>query len=310
MNSTFSYQAYGLGIRTAIPFPELVAGEEEAPEERVSIGFGRVDVPPSAISEKGWGRFSPAPREDHLFWEGVGSFSVRAGREVVVDPSPGLDERTLRLFVLGPILAVLLGQRGRLLLHASAVAVAEEEAVLFLGDAGQGKSTMAAALHARGYSLVTDDVAVLRVEGEGRPMVVPGFPQLKLWPEALVSLGDNPEELPRCNPNFEKRARPAAHDGFSSAPLPIKRIYVLGEGDDAPRIVPLGPQEALAELVRHTYGAMGVGTTSHFLGCASIVNKVPMSSLRRKRSLSRLPDLARLVEEDLLLARSTRSCLP
>jgi hypothetical protein len=296
MSGMFSYLAYGLGIRAAMPLPELVAGEAEG---EVSIRFGRVDDAPSGISEKGWGRFSPAPQEDHLFWQGVGAFLVRGGREVVIDPSPGLDEKTLRLFVLGPVLAVLLRQRGHLLLHASAVAMAEE-AVLFLGSAGQGKSTMAAALHARGYGLVADDVAVLGTE-EGWPTMFPGFPQLKLWPEALASLGDDPEKLPRCNPHLEKRARPAAHK-FSSAPLPIKRIYVLDKGS-TPEILPLPPQRALVELMRHTYGALDVGSSSHFLRCATIVNQVAICSLRRQKSLLQLPDLAQLIEDDL--AKST-----
>jgi hypothetical protein len=171
-------------------------------------------------------------------------------------------------------------------------------AALFLGEAGRGKSTTAAALHARGHALATDDVAVLRVEEGGSPPVLfPGFPQLKLWPEALASLGEDPGGLPRCNPRLEKRARRAAR-GFSSAPLPVERIYVLEEGD-VPEIVPLRPREALAELLRHTYGAMGVGGASHFLGCAGVANEVAVLSLRRRKSLRRLPELARLVEEDL-----------
>jgi hypothetical protein len=299
MSSTFSYLAYGLGIRAAMPLPELVAGKAEG---EVSIRFGRVDQPLSETAEKGWSYSSPAPEEDRLFWQGVGTFLVRGGRDIVVDPVPGLDERMLRLFVLGPVLAVLLRQRGHLLLHASAVAVADE-AVLFLGSSGWGKSTMAATLHARGHALVTDDIAVLRFE-EGYPKVFPGFPQLKLWPEALVSLGDDPEQLPRWTPHLEKRARSASHK-FPSTPLPIKRIYVLDRGN-APEILPLRPQEAFMELVRHTYGSdyglqsvMGVGSASHFLECVRIVDNVSVYSLRRQKSLSQLPDLARLIEQDL-----------
>src|SRR5215217_1715114 len=297
MSSTFSYLAYGLGIDAATPLPELIAGE--AAEGEVRIRFGRVDRPPSEALEKGWSCFSPALKEDCLFWQGVGSFLVRGGRDIIVDPSPGLDERMLRLFVLGPVLAILLRQRGHLLLHASAVAVADE-AVLFLGSSGWGKSTMAAALHARGHGLVTDDVAVLRVE-ESYPKVFPGFPQLKLWPKALVSLGDDPETLPRWNPHFEKRTRSAAHR-FPSTPLPIKRVYMLEESS-APEILPLRPQEAFVELVRHTYGsdyglqtAMGVGSASHFRKCESVVNQVTVRSLRRQKSFSQLPNQARLIE--------------
>ncbi len=299
-SNDFTYLAYGVGIRAAMPLPELLNSEVE---EEVSIHFGRIYyASPPEVAEKAWGYFSPAPEEDCLFWRGIGSFLVRGGREIVVDPSSGLDERTLRLFVLGPVLAVLLRQRGHLLLHASAVAV-DGGAVLFLGNSGMGKSTTAAALHTRGHRLVNDDVAVLRAEVSG-PAILPGSPQLKLWPEALVSLGDDPEKLPRWSSYSEKRTRSAAHK-FSSAPLPVKRIYVLDKGD-VPEILPFRPQEAFMELVRHTYGsdhglqtAMGVGSASHFLKCTNLSDKVAVRSLKRPDSLSRLSDLARLVEEDL-----------
>jgi hypothetical protein len=275
-----------------MPLPELVGGKAE-PD--VSIRFGHVNPLPFKATAEDWGYCSLGAKEDYLFWQEVGSFLVRGGREIIIDPSPELDKRVLSLFVLGPVLAVLLHQRGCLLLHASAVAV-DDEAVLFLGSAGWGKSTMAAALHARGHSLVTDDVAVLRVE-ESRPLLFPSFPQLKLWPEALVSLGDEPEKLPQCNPHLEKRARSAAHK-FSSESLPAKRIYVLGEGNTT-EILPLQPQKALAELVRHTYGGLGVGSTPHFLKCISILEKVAICTLRRQKSLAQLANLARLIEEDL-----------
>ena len=132
-------------------------------------------------------------------------------------------------------------------------------------------------------------------------MILPGFAQLKLWPEALVALGEDPEQLPLCNPRFEKRVRPLVHR-FSSAPLPLKKIYVLGQ-DSNPEIMPLRSQEALAELVHHTYGALGVGRTPHFFACANVVNSVEVYSLSRRRSLTQLPHLVRLVEEDL--TRST-----
>src|SRR5919112_825724 len=72
-NSTFSYLAYGLGIRAAIPLPELVTGEAE---EAVSIHFGRVEHPRfMETADAGSKFYSPNPEEDHLFWGGEGSRS-------------------------------------------------------------------------------------------------------------------------------------------------------------------------------------------------------------------------------------------
>lgn len=298
-----AYVAYGLGIQSVLPLPELMPGEAAAD---VVVRLRKVDrLPPEAISA---GAYSQATLEEvYLFWQEVGAFLVRSGHEIIVEPAPGVDERVLRLFVLGPALAVLLHQRGWLVLHASAVAI-DGETVAFLGGRGWGKSTTAAALHARGHGIVADDVTAVRLD-TGHPMVSPSFPQLKLWPEVAVSsLGDDLQALPRLHPDREKRARPVARS-FPSASLPLKRIYVLGEGESQ-RIEPLRPQEALVELVRHSYVSLLLQTTeasSHFLQCSSVVRNVPVLNLRRPRSLPALSDLARLVEEDL--AQSTEQSL-
>jgi hypothetical protein len=183
-------------------------------------------------------------------------------------------------------------------LHASAVAL-DGGAVAFLGGPGWGKSTLAAALYARGHGILADDVTAVDADA-GSPMVFPGFPQLKLWPEAAAALGDAPETLPRIHPMLEKRARPAGR-GFPEAPLPLRRIHVLARGP-AHEIEPLRPQEALLELVRHSYCArllQALDARRHFLHCARLANCVPVCRLKGERSLSALPDLAHLVEEDL-----------
>src|SRR5207245_2121597 len=114
-----------------------------------------------------------------LYWQEVGAFQITAGREIIVEPASGVEARVLRLFLLGPALALLLVQRGLLVLHASAVEVAGR-AIAFLGESGQGKSTTAAAFHACGHPVVADDVVAVQIE-DGGPLIYPGLPQLNLW---------------------------------------------------------------------------------------------------------------------------------
>ena len=188
-------------------------------------------------------------------------------------------------------------------MHASAVE-SEGSAVAFTGGSGWGKSTLAAVLHARGYGLVADDLTAIAVNAEC-PTVFPGFPQLKLWPEALVSLGEAPETLRRLHPLFEKRAR-LATQRFPHRVLPLRRVYVLAEGS-TPAIEPLRPREAMLELMRHWYGSRfgdrllqaDGAALSHFLQCTALANGVTVHRLRRPRSLRAVPDLASLVENDL-----------
>ena len=271
----------------------------------VNIRFGRVDRLSSGIAAEG-SYFRSSPEETQLFWEDVGTIQVRGGREITIDSQPGVEEALLRLVVLGPVLGVLLQQRGHLVLHASAVAIADG-AVVFLGDKGWGKSTIAAALYSRGYGIVADDVAAVDV-GTGCPIVQAGFPQLKLWPDTAFSLGDALETLPRLHSQSDKRAC-RVDRGFPQTALSLRAIYVLAQGT-TPKLEPLPFGKAFLELVRHSYrpellGASGA--SSHFLQCASITKSTRIRYLRIPRSLSILPDVARLVEEDIACHKSEQS---
>jgi hypothetical protein len=295
----YSYVAYGLGIRSALPLPELIAGEV-APDVNVRIGtVPRMSVP---VDTDG-GCFWTAAQEVGRFLDGIGTFLVRGGREIVVDPAPGVEERVLRLYILGTAFALLLHQRGQFVLHASAIESAGG-AVVFAGGSGWGKSTLAAALHTRGCGLLTDDVTAIALDPEC-PTVLPGFPQLKLWPESVTLLGEAPEKLPRLHPHFEKRAHRVAR-GSSQQPLPLRRIYILAEGE-TPTIESLQPHNALLELVCHWYGSrfgdrllQTVDAAAlHFRQCATIANRVPVHRLRRPHPVKAILDLASLVEDDL-----------
>ena len=249
-----NYQAYGLSIQSTIELPELRSAGFSEPADLL-IQSAAVAAPPlgERFSRLAWTDAGDAC----LAFRGVGTFLVRGGREIVVAPAPGVDGRVVRLFLLGPVLATALHQRGWLILHASAVAV-DGCVAAFLGGPGWGKSTMAAALRQRGHPLVADDFIALPVgsQASAELSVYPGFPQLKLWPAAAAALGADVEQLPRLHPDFEKRAQ-RLNAGFAQEALPLERLYVLAEGEPA-GIQPLDKQAALVELVRHSYMSPGL----------------------------------------------------
>jgi hypothetical protein len=282
---------------------EQGTGSKEA-EPDVKICFGRVDRLPSGAAVEG-SYFRSSPEETQLFWEDVGTIQVRGGREITIDPVPGVEEDLLRLVILGPVLGALLQQRGHLVLHGSVVAMADG-AVAFLGEKGWGKSTVAASLYSCGYGIVADDIAAVDVS-TGCPMLQVGFPQLKLWPDTAVSLGYTLETLPRLHSRSDKRAC-RIDRSFSPAPLPLKAVYVLAQGS-TPKLEPLPFGKAFLELVRHSYRVELLGASgapSHFLQCASIIKSTRMRYLKIPRSLSILPDVARLVEEDITCPQSSQ----
>ena len=87
-------------------------------------------------------------------------------------------------YLLGPVLGLLLRLRGIVCLHASAVAF-DDHCVAFVGSAGAGKSTTAAAFAKLGCGIVSDDIVGL-VERDGIFYVLPAYPHLCLWPESVT----------------------------------------------------------------------------------------------------------------------------
>ena len=289
----FTYTAYGLGIHSALELPELTPGPAQ-PD--VTIGLGHV---PGVPGEAGAGDplLRASADEACLHWPDVGAMLVRHGHEIRLDPRPGVAADLLRLYLLGPVLGLLLHQRGLLVLHASAVAL-DGGVAAFLGHSGHGKSTTAAMLHARGCAVVADDVVAVDLGASGGPAALPGFPQLKLWPDAVTALGETPEDLPRVHAGEEKRAR--AVGAAATRPWPLRRLYVLTDAESLD-LEPLGGHAAVFELLQHSYVAAvleRLGSSTFLAQCARLAAAVPVRRLRRPRCLAGLADLAALVEAD------------
>lgn len=289
----FVYTAYGLGIHSALPLPELVAAQSACD---VVVRLAAEDYVPLGIRADTW-CVHITPEDAWLAFDRVGMFRVRNGRAILVTPANGVDERLLQLNLVGLVLAVLLYQRGLLVLHASAVRVGRY-AVAFMAESGQGKSSTALALHTRGHGMIADDVLPVDLSG-GAAMIAPGFPQFKLAPSVAVRLGVARESLLPLHPLEEKCGYRPAY-AFSSEPLPLRCIYVLQQSQTA-RIEPVHPREGMIELVRHSYPTrLGhAGGSEHFRQCAALVQQIPIYRLCRTCDLDSLPDFVQMIEDHL-----------
>jgi hypothetical protein len=298
---SYRYTAYGLAISSELPFPELIESPASASGEiDVAIRFGAQQRRPGPQDVSG-SCYHKSPIETLIHWQDAGLCAIRQGREIVFEPLDAADERAIRLYILGTALAVLLQQRGLLVLHASAV-VFNSFAVAFSGDCGMGKSTTAAALQIRGHDLLADDVIALETAPEDDVHVLAAFPQIKLCADAAKALYGDTASMPLVHPAEDKRARRIA-DGFSSASrVPLGRVYLLR---DAPcrRIVRLSAREACAELIRFSFVGrivreIGVAA-DHLEQCARIARDVPVCRLERPRDLAVLDALEQLVAADI-----------
>lgn len=286
------YRAYGLGIASDVDLPALAPGDAaDAVDLRVVRGPAE-DPGPDRWSQLTDGKAL-------LRYDRVVRIAVTGGDLIVVDLVGDPDPGTLNGVVCGASLAIAMTQRGLHSLHAGAVEI-DGVAVAFAGNSGEGKSTLTAALRARGHRVVTDDVVVVDDRAEV-PVVLPGFPQVKLWPDAAGAVGLDAASLPRIEDGHDKRAHRFG-DGLVDQSLRLARIYVLDRGQ-AVRSIPLTGGDAVIALLGVSYaglGRSGFAETTDFERTAGLARAIDVRRLERPWSLDDLPAVADQVEREAL----------
>jgi len=277
-----SYTVFGLTLQSDIVLPELFsAGPGAMPD--VTVRYGAVD--PDTLGEAA--RVGPqlwvSPERFILEIPRVARFEVAQGTEIRVDPAPGVDAESVRLFLLGSAFGALLFQRGHLVLHGNAIKI-DGRCMICVGASGAGKSTLAAAFARRGYPVLADDV----VPVDANAAALPGLPRIKLWQDAAEWLGIETAGLRRIRPDMAKFNMPLAEDDRAvSAPAPIRWIYILGQDvtlEDV-RIVPIhgmarfGPLRNNTYRVRYLHG-MKLGPV-HLERCGALAGQVHLARVTR-----------------------------
>lgn len=285
-------RAFGIGIRSAWPLPELPCDREVASD--VTISLGPVRAPSEAVVS---GRHFVAGVGETLFWwDDVGHLVVRGGAEIEVAPRPDADPIALREALLGPAIAAALQQRGRLVLHGSAISVGNR-AVALLAHSGAGKSTLAAALWQRGHPFLADDLAVLDVRDDAI-VLWPAFPQVKLTAAAIRRLTSRD---PRHSPVADVAGRKhwLATGEARSDPLPLAAIFLLARRRGAPQLQSLSPLDATMRLIGHSFCARIVAATGidrHFRQCATVADRIPVYRLHWRRTYADLAPAIAAIE--------------
>ncbi len=227
-------------------------------------------------------------------------FDVRAAAgEIVCHASISESGSRIQFWLLKYVVPLhIVLTRNLQMLHAGAVS-AEGRLVAFLAQSGTGKSTLVKFLLEQGHQLFTDDL--LAVDCEQELMAQPSIPYYRPS-RATESLG-------------------LRTDAFEREPLPLTSLFVLGAAapDAAVEILPLRPEEAFPELLRHQQYNLGrwklpaldALVRQRFAHCIRIAQSVPVHVIKVPRSLDRLLETAdRLLEQGKASTGLSRiSCL-
>ena len=244
-------------------------------------------------------RFQASPGEFLLRVDSVARYFVTGGNRIVIAPEPYVDEESILIFLMGSAIGALLHQRNILVLHAGAIA-ANGRSVLFSGQSGVGKSTLAAGFHQRGYPFLADDVCAVAMI-DGMPAVIPGFPRLKLWADVVKKLDKDKDQLKsvRWTKGLEKYFMPV--EPVYETPVPLKTVFMLETTNtDKMEISTLKGGQKIEPLIHNTYrmrflNGLG-GKKDHFRQCAAVAAKANVHRVIRPTKGFLLNELMDMLE--------------
>lgn len=292
----FTYSAFGLIIHSEIECPELIQATGN-PDVTISLG----NVPSELDNPLFSGvRFQANGQEFLLTVDGIAKYLVKNGNSIIIDMIPNSNLSDVRLFLLGSAIGAIIHQRGLVPFHGSSIKIGNT-AIILSGFSGAGKSTLAAAFRQKGYQLLSDDVSVVSLSDEGFPIVYPGYPQMKLWNDSIIKLGDDPSNYSKVRKQIEKHNIPITAS-FWDKPLPLSKIFIIVSSNLGElKIEPIRGIEKFNQLKTHTYRFNFVaGTqmkTNHFNSLDLLAKNVVVLKLTRPTGKFMFDELINLVLE-------------
>ena len=220
-------------------------------------------------------------------------FSIGA-RTIACSISASGNEAEAAHLLAGPVIAYYLERAGLTVLHGSAVRFGSASAV-FLGRSGAGKSTLAAAFVRAGHRLLTDDVVVLE-RRNGKVILRPGPPRLRLYPTSSVS-PDDEAVRERTRGVRGKEVLTLHRHSPDSCPLPLDCIYLLRSDSSIrqPLVEERPAVQRVIDLVQYSYTprlTAAAGLEGRRIDALSaIAATVSIKKLTVPWALERLPDV-------------------
>ncbi len=315
--SSACYTLCGATLASNVPLPELLPHDSENADlafQLLPAGEPEEGAEPRwyhhALHTDGSRWLSLARKETGylLRFDGLADFTFRPQESrVECRPGPGTPDETIRHLLLDQVVPLVLGHRGTTVLHAGAVADGDAAAA-FVGEAGWGKSTLAACLCRLGWSLLSDDGLPLR-EAHGIFLAESSYPGLRLWPDSLHALfGAASDDRAGAGDTAKRRLRAGSMAlEMCSRRVPLRAVYLLDPEPPATRgeevaITPLAPREGLLVLLKYLF-RIDAGDRDRlreeFERLARLAGSVPVRRLSLRRGLERLPSVALAVRRDL-----------
>lgn len=306
-------QLYGVHIRTPWPVAGVAACEHSWDIEFIegdaeALAAASLYIPAGQRST--WAQGASLPDGSaYRRWTNLFEFLVTPdARQIHARLLGDVDDEAMLAYLLVDALSFSMVRLGTEPLHAAAVAT-DRGAIAFVGNSGDGKSTLAAQFVQRGATLLTDDMLVL-THVDGRWLAQPGPPRVKLYRQMADRILGRVEGAIPMNSATEKLIIPLAAPQRSSRPVPLVAMYAIDETCPPERAWPsiqrLSPAAAFPRVLAHTaghYPSEEQRLRRQFQFVTTFVRGVPINTLSYRRHTHELFDVGDAILADL--ARST-----
>ena len=306
-------QLYGIRIRTPWPVRgvsecddtwdvEFVADQPEVLARAASF------VPD--VQQTWWAQYALLPDGSaYRRWTNLFEFLVTPdARRIYAQALTDVDDDAMLAYLLVDALSFSMVRLGCEPLHATAV-LTDDGVVGFLGNSGDGKSTLAALLVRQGCALVTDDMLVLVRDG-GTWLAHPGPPRLKLYRDMADRILGRAQGRAAMNPETTKLIVPLDGGDCTAGPRTLQALYVLSGNDgEAPgpvNIRRLSPSAAFPRVLAHTaahYPSEVSRLQRQFEFATTLVREIPVKILSYRREESEMAGLTDAVLADVASLR-------
>ncbi len=300
------YQLASFSFRSFISFPELTEVTEPVGDWELAIDPAVDLAAPTwfntwTLGGRTWAEFGRDGDTHVVRFSKYATFVVdwRASRiRAAIDAHA--TENTLRHLFLDQIVPLIIGESGSLVLHASAVKI-DGQVVGFVGAAGRGKSTLAAALVKDGAELVADDCLVLRKKN-GRILARPTYPSVRLLPDSFDAVAPRVEARNAFRVSqYNEKCRvavPRAAEGEA----PLSHVLFLTTGQLVSQVVRLenvSPAEVVFRIMPNNFFLDTANPTrlaEKFDQVCSVAESVACFDLSYARDFAKLDDVVRSVK--------------
>lgn len=261
--------------------PRVQSPLEDEPYDRWVLGDDRVKA-----------EFRRLPQGYLLRFPGEADFEIDPATPKVVGwPVPGVTEGHFLSLFRNAVLPLIGDHNGGLFLHGSAVAV-DGRAIAFIGQSGDGKTTLAGAFAKAGHPVLTEDVIELLPEGDGY-LLQPKATGLRLHADSAAYLLGAAFGAEDGHGKID--VADAASLPFRSEPAPLAAVFLLGcDHDAALALSPLPAPAAVQRLLPHSF-VLDVEDRerlrAHFSRIVGLASQAPCYALDYPREYDALPQV-------------------